>query len=346
MLPIELPIAPMLAKSTPAVPRGDYAYEPKWDGFRCIVVRDGERIELLSRSKKPLNRYFPELVEIVGSLPERCVVDGEIVVRAGAPGAQHLSWEDLSNRIHPAASRIALLAESTPAELVCFDLIALGDQDLMSLPYSERRGLLEGIFAGGKPHPSIHLTAMTSDPDLAEDWFVRFEGAGLDGVIAKPLGSQYQPGKRTMLKVKHKRTAEAVVIGYRMSTDGRGVGSLLLGMYDARGELVKLGGIGAFSDKTRTELVELLEPMRLRDDADQVVEAKTPRSRYSRAGDPASVPLRPELVVEVAFDQLEGQRFRHAVTFLRWRPDREPASCLLSQVDRAIGYDLNEVLVG
>lgn len=346
MLPIDLPISPMLAKSTPNIPLGEYAYEPKWDGFRCILARDEAQTWLYSRSKKPLNRYFPELVEVAASLPVGCVLDGEIVVRAGEPGAQHLSWDDLSNRIHPAASRIQLLSEKTPAEVVAFDILAHGGDDLTSLGYRERRAALAALFSGGTPHPSIHLTAMTKDPALAQEWFIEFEGAGLDGVVAKPLSGTYQRGKRTMLKVKHKRTAEAVVIGYRRTTDGTGVGSLLLGMFDADGELVKMGGIGAFSDKMRVELLAALSPLTIRGADDEPVVLDAPHSRYGRPGNPAVVTVSPELVVEVAFDQLEGQRFRHAVTFLRWRPDRTPESCLLTQVNRPLAYDLAEVLLG
>lgn len=344
MLPVVLPITPMLAKSADSVPVGAFAYEPKWDGFRCIVVRDGGATSLQSRSKKPLDRYFPEIVDAVGSLPPDCVLDGEIVVRAGVPGAQRLSWEDLSNRIHPAASRIDRLTAETPAELVFFDLLGIGEHPLLGLPYRERRTLLEQLFEQGDLDDRLHLSAMTTDPAVARDWFVRFEGAGLDGVIAKPLAAPYEPGKRTMWKIKHKRTAEAVVIGYRPQTDGPGVGSLMLGMYDDEGQLLKVGGIGSLTDKARDDLAGALDPLIVRDETGNAVKLDFPRSRYGqRRADVPFIPLLPELVVEVAFDQLEGQRFRYAATFLRWRPDRDPESCLISQVDRAIGYDLDEV---
>lgn len=339
MLPLDLPISPMLAKGVDTVPLGDYAYEPKWDGYRCIIIRDGDSIELGSRGRKPLTRYFPELLSAVASLPERCIVDAEIIQRAGEPGAEHLSWEILSSRIHPAESRIRKLAAEFPAELVCFDLLALGDADLTGLPWRERRAALEEVFAADLA-PSLHLSAVTTDPDVARDWFERFEGAGLDGVVAKLRSSTYEQGRRTMLKVKHKRTAEAVVVGYRVHKSGEGIGSLLLGLYDD-GELRRVGGIVGFPNAMRVELLEQLQPLVL-DEADPGLEA--PASRFSGGRDSSWVPLSPELVVEVAFDQLEGNRFRHAASFLRFRPDRDPASCTLDQVDRAIAYDLADVL--
>lgn len=350
-LPIDLPVSPMLAKATPAVPEADsvsggFVYEPKWDGFRCIVLRDGDEVELASRGAKPLTRYFPEVVDAVREhLPHRCAIDAEIVVRSGEPGAQRLQWEALSQRIHPAASRIAKLAEQTPAELVCFDVLALGDTSLMALPFTHRRERLEQTLSGVGAGAPIHLTRITRDPDEARDWFERFEGAGLDGVVAKPADRPYEPGKRTMLKVKHKRTGEAVVTGYRVHKSGQGVGSLLLGLYGDDGRLFNVGGIAAFTAKRRLELVDELEPLVIRDEAGRVAHAETDRSRFSSAKDVSYVPLRPERVVEVAFDQLEGWRFRHAVTFLRWRPDREPTSCTLEQIERAPAYDLGEVLL-
>ena len=348
-LPVALPIAPMLAKAVAEVPAADaveggWSYEPKWDGFRCLVCRDGDEVELLSRAKKPLTRYFPEVVELVRShLPARCVVDTELVVRAGEPGAQKLDWESISARIHPAASRIERLSRETPAELVCFDLLALGDEDLTPLGYRERRAALEGVFATLQ-HPSVHLTRSTGDEQVARQWFEAFEGAGLDGVIAKRNDGPYEQNKRSMLKVKHKRTAEAVVLGYRIHKSGQGVGSLLLGMVDEHGELVNVGGIGAFSNEMRVALVDQLAPLVRRDELGAVLHAQTARSRFSASGDDDYVPLEPRVVVEVAFDQLEGRRFRHAVTLLRFRPDREPDSCLLEQVDRPIAYDLDAVL--
>ncbi|WP_368244516.1 ATP-dependent DNA ligase [Janibacter sp. Y6] len=348
--PIALPVDPMLAKAAAAVPAADavdggYAYEPKWDGFRCVVLRDGDEVELASRGKKPLTRYFPEVVAAcLEHLPERVVLDGEIVVRSGEPGAQRLQWEALSQRIHPAASRVTKLSQETPAEVVVFDLLAVGDEDLMSSPFAERRARLEELFAQVSPEAPIHLTRVTRDPDEATDWFTRFEGAGLDGVVAKALASPYSPGKRTMIKVKHKRTAEAVVIGYRVHKSGQGVGSLLLGLHH-EGQLIGVGGIAAFTTARRLELVDELEPYVRRDEEGEVVQAETDRSRFSSSKDVSYVPLRPELVVEVAFDQLEGWRFRHAVQLVRWRPDRDPESCTLDQIDRAPAYDLGEVLL-
>ena len=347
--PIDLPVQPMLAKAVAEVPVAPgLAYEPKWDGFRCIVLRDGDDVELASRGTKPLTRYFPEVVEHVRRLlPDRCAIDAEIVVRSGAPGVERLDWERLPQRIHPADSRVRKLSVETPAELVCFDLLALADDSLLGMPFGRRRELLEQALAHLSAADPIHLTRITTDPAVARDWFERFEGAGLDGVVAKPLDAAYAPGKRTMLKVKHKRTAEAVVFGYRVHTSGEGVGSLLLGLYgDWNGErhLIPVGGIAAFPMATRRALVAEFEPLVVRDDSGQAQSAATDRSRFSGNKDTSFVPVRPERVVEVAFDQMEGHRFRHAVTFLRWRPDRDPQSCLLEQVDRAPAYDLGEVL--
>lgn len=349
--PIALPVDPMLAKAAAVVPAPDavddgYAYEPKWDGFRCIVVKDGDEVELASRGKKPLTRYFPEVVAACREhLPDRVVLDGEIVVRAGEPGAQRLQWDALSQRIHPAESRITRLAAETPAEVVAFDLLALGEEDLMGLPFVERRERLEGVFAGISSDAPLHVTRVTRDAEEAQEWFLRFEGAGLDGVVAKPLAAPYSPGKRTMVKVKHKRTAEAVVTGYRVHKSGQGVGSLLLGLYHD-GRLFNVGGIAAFTAKRRLELVDELEPLVERDESGEIRHAETDRSRFSSSKDVSYVPLRPERVVEVAFDQLEGWRFRHAVQLIRWRPDRDPASCTLDQIDRAPAYDLGDVLDG
>ena len=348
-LPADLVLDPMLAKAVKAVPAADaveggYSYEPKWDGFRCIVRKDGDDVELISRGKKPLTRYFPELVEAIRDhLPGSAVVDGEIVVRSGEPGAQRLDWEALGQRIHPAESRITKLSVETPAELIAFDLLAVGDEDVTGTPFARRRERLEALFATISKGAPLHLTRVTRDADEATDWFTRFEGAGLDGVVAKALASPYSPGKRTMLKIKHKRTAEAVVTGYRVHKSGQGVGSLLLGLFH-EGQLFNVGGIAAFTAARRLELVEELEPLVRRDADGQVEHAETDRSRFSSAKDVSFVPLRPERVVEVAFDQLEGWRFRHTVQFLRWRPDRDPESCTLDQIDRAAAYDLGAVL--
>lgn len=345
----DLTLDPMLAKAVKDVPEpdaveGGYSYEPKWDGFRCLVRAEDGQVELVSRGKKPLTRYFPELVEAVREhLPGSAVLDGEIVVRSGAPGAQRLDWEALGQRIHPAESRVTRLSAETPAEFIAFDLLAVGDEDLTGAPFARRRERLEDLFASIAKGAPLHLTRVTRDAALARDWFTRFEGAGLDGVVAKALAAPYTPGKRTMLKIKHKRTAEAVVTGYRVHKSGHGVGSLLLGLFDD-GRLSNVGGIAAFTAQRRLELVDELEPL-VRRDADGTIEhAETDRSRFSSAKDFSFVPLRPERVVEVAFDQLEGSRFRHTVQFLRWRPDRDPRSCTLDQIDRAQAYDLGEVL--
>ncbi len=351
-LPIDLPVSPMLAKAVPEVPEADsvdggLAYEPKWDGFRCIVLRDGDEVELASRGRKPLTRYFPEVVDAaLAHLPPRCAVDTEVVVRAGDRGAERLDWEALAQRIHPADSRVRRLAAETPAELVCFDLLALGEESLLDLPFADRRERLEEALADLDPGDPVHLTRTTGDAATARDWFERFEGAGLDGVVAKPLARPYAPGKRTMFKVKHSRTAEAVVVGYRVHKSGSGVGSLLLGLHDHEGRLFNVGGISAFTDARRQALVDDLEPYVMRGDGGEAVTGETDRSRFSANKDVSFVRLRPELVVEVKFDQMEGHRFRHAVQLLRWRPDRDPDSCTVEQVERAPAYDLTDVLRG
>jgi ATP-dependent DNA ligase len=340
----------MLAKAVDGVPApdsvpGGLSYEPKWDGFRCIILRDGDEVELASRGSKPLTRYFPEVVRaVLEHLPPRCAIDAEIVVRAGPPGAQKLDWESLTQRIHPADSRVQRLSVETPAEIICFDVLALGEDDLTSAPFADRRERLESALSGIADSAPVHLTRTTTDATLALDWFDRFEGAGLDGVVAKPLAAPYQPGKRAMLKIKHHRTAEAVVVGYRVHKSGRGVGSLLLGLYDEDGTLYNVGGISAFTDVRRLALVEELAPLTTTDDQGEVVKGMTDRSRFSGSKDVSFVRLRPERVVEVKFDQMEGPRFRHTVTFLRWRPDRDPKSCSAAQVERAVAYDLDAVL--
>ncbi|GAB3584472.1 ATP-dependent DNA ligase [Calidifontibacter terrae] len=346
-MPFATPLTPMLAKAATAVPRStadkSYLYEPKWDGFRVVVVKNGDTVELESRGSKPLTRYFPEIIEAARrDLPEQCVLDGEIVVRAGS--GKRLDWESLGQRIHPAASRVAKLSQETPAEIVFFDCLWLGADSLLEQPFEQRRAALVGALKDLPEGSSFHLTRVTDDPDVAQDWFERFEGAGLDGVVAKETSSTYQPGKRTMLKIKHSRTAEAVLLGYRIHKSGNGVGSLLLGMYDAEGHLRNVGGILAFTNKRRLELVDELAPLVVTDDAGEQVHGETDRSRFSGNKDVSFVRLRPERVVEVKFDQLEGMRFRHGVGFLRWRPDRDPQSCLIDQVDRAPSYDLGEVL--
>ncbi|RFA08996.1 ATP-dependent DNA ligase [Subtercola boreus] len=353
----ENPVTPMLAKATATVPRSDsvdggLSYEPKWDGFRAIVYFDGSTVEIGSRGSKMLTRYFPELVEAFQTLlPGPCVLDGEIVVRSGEPGRERLDWEALSQRIHPAASRVAKLSAETPAMFVAFDLLSVGtgddsdgdNIDYAIRPFGERRAALETMMAG-IGHP-LHLSQVTTDEDLAGRWLVEFEGAGLDGVVAKPLAAAYAPGKRIMLKTKHHREADVVVLGYRMHASGNGVGSLLLGLYNADGELQNVGGASAFSDARRLELIDELAPYVERDASGEIVRGETERSRFSGSKDVSFVRLRPELVVEVRYDQMEGQRFRHTVQFDRWRPDREARSCTYEQLDRPIAYDLSEVLV-
>ena len=339
----EIP-APMLAKAVPEVPdRPGLGYEPKWDGFRALVAWDGTDVEIGSRGAKPLTRYFPELVDaFTRLLPESCLLDGEIVVAEGEPGAQRLQWEALSQRIHPAASRVALLSEQTPAMFIAFDLLARGERDLQGEPLAVRRAELEDLLAG-VPHP-IHLTRTTTDPAVARRWLADFEGAGLDGVVAKPLDAPYAPGKRTMFKIKHARTADVVAMGYRIHKSGRGVGSLLLGLYDGDGRLHGVGGVAAFSDARRLELIDELAPLVERDAGGTAVTGETDRSRFSASKDVSFVRLRPERVLEVRYDQLEGRRFRHTVQFARWRPDRDARSCTFDQLEDVPGYDLGAVL--
>ncbi len=338
----------MLAKAVPSVPEpdsvpGGLVYEPKWDGFRGIVAFDGEHVEIGSRGSKPLTRYFPELVEaFTRLLPEPCVLDGEIVVSTEASGGARLDWEALTQRIHPAASRVERLAQETPAMFVAFDLLELGGRSLMDEPFSVRRAALETLVAG-LGHP-IHITRITDDVELARRWFTEFEGAGLDGVVAKPLAAPYSPGKRVMLKAKHRRTADVVAIGYRVHTSGRGVGSILLGLYDDHGQLRNVGGVSAFSDARRQQLIDELAPHVELDEAGAAMTGETDRSRFASSKDVSFVRLRPELVLEVRYDQLEGMRFRHTVQFERWRPDRDPRSCTYDQLETVSAYDLADVL--
>lgn len=351
-LPIMPHVAPMLAKAVEAIPRGAYDYEPKWDGFRAIVFRDGDQIEIDSRNAHPMARYFPELVAAFrDGLPERCVVDGEIVVPD--PSRGRLDFEALQQRIHPADSRVRLLAQSTPAHFVAFDLLALGDSDLTGEPFEQRRRTLESAL-GGVRSP-IHLTPATRDAQVAERWFSEFEGAGLDGVVAKPLKGIYQPGKRVMFKIKHVRTADCVVAGYRaFKADAEAVGSLLLGLYDESGELVNVGVVGAFPMQQRRTLAEELRPLVTTFEGhpwdwtgDQGTN-RTPRSsefsRWSAGKDLTFVPLKPERVVEVRYDHMEGNRFRHTAQFIRWRPDRDPRSCTFEQLEEPVHFELSDVL--
>jgi ATP-dependent DNA ligase len=346
-LPVMPPLKPMLAKSVPDVPEGDFLFEPKWDGFRCMVFRDGDEVELGSRNEKPLTRYFPEVVEAVkAQLPERCVVDGEIVIAAG----KGLDFEALLQRIHPAASRVATLSQTTPASFVAFDLLALGDESLMDQPQAQRRQRLEQALATSAP--PVHLTPATTDAALARDWFTLFEGAGLDGVMAKPTHGTYTPDKRTMLKIKHARTADCVVGAFRWHKSGPVVGSLVLGLHDDAGALQHVGVAASFPMARRKELVEELKPYLLAGGAPHpwLGEASSERapggepSRWNRAKDMSFVPLRPELVVEVAYDHMEGARFRHTAQFRSWRPDRDASSCTYAQLERPVRFDLGSVL--
>ena len=350
-LPISPPFAPMLAKAVKAMPEGDVVYEPKWDGFRCIVFRDGDEVELSSRGEKPLTRYFPELVEAVKrELPERCVVDGEVIIRTGPV----LDFDKLSQRIHPAASRVNLLAVETPASFVAFDLLALDDESLLEKPFVERRARLEEIMA--KANPPIHLTQVTDSYETALRWFEEFEGAGLDGVIAKPRTLPYEPDKRTMFKVKHERTADCVIAGFRWHKTGPIVGSLLLGLYNDQGKLQHVGVAASFPMKRREELVAELEPYRCADLSEhpwgawaEQTEATVDRmpgavSRWTGKKDLSWVALRPELVCEVAYEHMEGTRFRHTARFRRWRSDRTPESCTYEQLDIPVAYDLDGIL--
>jgi ATP-dependent DNA ligase len=351
-LPVSPPVAPMLAKPVKRIPDGPYSFEPKWDGFRSIIFRDGAEVEIGSRNERPMTRYFPELVEqVTAQLPDRCVIDGEIVVPDSA--GVKLDFEALLQRIHPAASRVNLLAEQTPAHFVAFDLLALGDTDYTGRPFAERRSALEGALAG--VHAPLHVTPATTDRDLAQRWFAQFEGAGLDGLIAKPLDGSYEPDKRVMFKVKHERTADCVVAGYREHKSGPdAIGSLLLGLYDDSGKLASVGVIGAFPLATRRELFTELQPLVTSFDEHPWNWAKPqpgvrgPRdaehSRWNANKDLSFIPLRPERVVEVRYDHMEGTRFRHTAQFVRWRPDRDPKSCGFAQLEEPVSYNLTDIL--
>ncbi len=350
---IEPPLEPMLAKSTDELPHGDgWLFEPKWDGFRALVFRDEDEIYIQSRELKPLDRYFPELeAPFRENLPPRCVLDGEIVIaREGA-----LDFEALLLRIHPAASRVNMLAQQFPAAFVAFDLMAVGEDDLRERRQDERRARLEKVLAHAAP--PIHLTPATSDRSVAADWFKRFEGAGLDGVIAKPTSLTYQPGKRSMLKIKHARTADCVVAGFRWHKEGKGtlVGSLLLGLFDDAGALHHVGICASFTKGRRAELAQELEP--LRENALEnhpwkgwaaAMEESSQRmpggsSRWSAGKDLSWVPIRAERVAEVSYDHLQGTRFRHATHFKRWRADKTPASCRYDQLEVATPFELSQI---
>jgi ATP-dependent DNA ligase len=349
--PIPPPVEPMLARLADALPAGDFLYEPKWDGFRAIVFRGGaDEVYIQSRDSRPLDRYFPELSEALREkLPAHCVVDGEIVI-AGRDG---LDFDALQLRLHPAASRVAKLAKETPSSFVAFDLLAVGRKNLMASSQQERRNALEGLLHDvGKP---VYLTPLTRDLATATQWLRRFEGAGLDGVIAKPDAGPYLPGRRAMIKVKQARTAECVVAGFRWYKTGDVVGSLLLGLYDDRGVLQHVGVTSAFSMKRRKELVEELDPLRKnaidghpwREWAGAAAEqSRMPgsQSRWSAGKDLSWEPLRIERVCEVKYDHLQGDRFRHAAIFLRWRPDKPPRECTYDQLEVTPAFELAKVL--
>lgn len=344
----------MLAKLSDTIPVGDgWLYEPKWDGFRCIVFRDGDRIELASRNERPFTRYFPELIQpLLDNLPQRCVVDGEIVIPDAAGNG--LDFDALLQRIHPAASRVTRLAAETPASFVAFDILALGDVDLMASPLAVRRRHLVDELAHSRP--PIYLCPATSAADVAQQWFVRFEGAGLDGVIAKRTNDPYTPDKRTLVKVKHQRLADCVVAGYRVHKDGNGVGSLLLGLYDDTQRLNHVGVVASFTVARRAELLAELHPLTIdaldahpwREwatwSADNSQRAPGGGSRWNAGKDVSWVPLRIERVAEVTFGQLQEGRFRHGSTFVRWRPDRDPSSCRYDQLEVASAVPFQDVI--
>jgi ATP-dependent DNA ligase len=355
-LPVMPPIAPMLAKAVTRIPPGA-SYEPKWDGFRSLVFRDRDEVELGSRNERPMTRYFPELVEAIKvELPERCVVDGEIVIAT----ERGLDFDALQQRIHPANSRVTMLAEKTPASFIAFDLLALGDDDYTNRPFAERReALIDALAGAGR---SVHLTPATTDHELAERWFTEFEGAGLDGVIAKPLDLAYQQDKRVMFKIKHERTADCVLAGFRWHKTSTAeqplLGSMLLGLYDD-GHLQHVGVIGAFPAARRAALINELEPLLLVEGEDHPwrewanAEAHTGGrrlpgavSRWNATKDLSFVPLRPERVVEVKYEHMEGNRFRHLAHFVRWRSDRDPRSCTYEQLEQPVTFKLEDIVPG
>ena len=359
---VKPPVPPMLAKLAEALPVGDFLYEPKWDGFRAIVFRTTkDDVFIQSRELRPLDRYFPELHEaFLAQLPEGCVIDGEIVIRTprgrgghGSHGSHEgLDFEALQMRLHPAASRVAMLAKETPASFVAFDLLGCDGESVMETPQSKRRARLERLMA--KMKPPIYLTPVTRDRELASQWLEEFEGAGLDGVIAKPADAPYQPGKRAMLKIKHARTAECVVAGFRWyKTDPSAVGSLLLGLYDDAGTLQHVGVTSSFTLAKRKELAAELAPLRRNAlekhpwkewaEADEMKRMPGAQSRWSAGKDLSWEPLRIERVCEVKYDHLQGDRFRHAATFLRWRPDKSPEDCGYEQLEVTPPYELDKI---
>jgi ATP-dependent DNA ligase len=355
-LAVNPPVLPMLAKRVSELPSGEgWIFEPKWDGFRTLIFRDGDDVFIQSRDEKPLNRYFPELIDpLKAQLPKKCVLDGEIVIAT----ANCLEFDTLQMRLHPAESRVKKLAVETPASVVFFDLLCDGDKSLCETPFSERRARLEAILKKAKP--PLHLTPATSDRTIAADWFRRFEGAGLDGVIAKAEDGTYEPNKRTMLKVKHERDCDCVVAGFRWHKTGEKtkVGSLLLGLYDDNGNLEHVGVCASFTDVKRKELVKFLDPYRKgaleghpwRNWAEAQPDANAEphrrpgaQSRWSAGKDLSWEALRPELVVEVAYDHMQGDRFRHTAQFRRWRDDKRPRDCTFDQLEVVPPQELAEI---
>jgi ATP-dependent DNA ligase len=352
-LPVTAPILPMLAKRVDAVPAGDgWIFEPKWDGFRVLVFRDGDEILLQSRDTKPLNRYFPEVVAtLLAQLPPRCVLDGEIVIA----GPRGLDFDALQMRLHPAASRVKLLAATTPASVIFFDLLCEGEENLCATPFAERHARLGKLLAGAQP--PVHRTPSTQDRAVAEDWFHRFEGAGLDGVMAKPVTGAYEPDKRTMLKIKHERDCDCVVAGFRWHKDGEGVGSLMLGLFDAGGTLESVGVCASFTAAKRKELVAFLAPYRENAaeghpwaawGAANTADSRMPgaASRWNSGKDLSWEPLRPELVAEVAYEHMQGNRFRHLAHFRRWRSDKATTDCTYAQLEVVAPEELAQVFAG
>jgi ATP-dependent DNA ligase len=351
-LPVMPPVAPMLAKSVRDIPAGAMSYEPKWDGFRSIVFRDGAEVEIGSRNERPMTRYFPEVVDaLLANLPDRCVIDGEIVI----PDAddRKLDFEALLQRIHPADSRVRLLAGQTPASFVAFDLLALGDEDYTPAPFERRRAVLESALANAAA--PVYITPATRDRDTAVQWFSQFEGAGLDGVVAKPLSVTYQPDKRVMFKIKHERTADCVVAGYRLHKSGPdAIGSLLLGLYDEAGRLASVGVVGAFPMAMRRKLFAEVQPLVTSFEghpwnwAGESAGVRHPReaegSRWNAGKDLSFVPLRPERVAEVRYEHMEGTRFRHTAQWVRWRDDRDPGTCGFAQLEEPVKFNLAEIL--